>query len=313
MDSEDRVIAGDEPWVLIDASQGGEISFATAEPSAYPVLSQVITYRAEELPTFTDALLRFERETAIPLNRAHSVVTISGAVSGSIVAIGRSRWTISRSGLAGLFGRPATIINDVVANAWLTLGNVPNHRPLRANAPLDPSLPGRRLMLTIDCGVGAALIDINEDGAARVLDLEAGHMGFAPADEDEDQLLSALRRTPGGTSWERVLTLALDDPIWRTLPLSGRADYLARMARLQGSLAADLTLAYCSWGGVLLTGARVSIDPTARAAFDAGFSAKRAFRRLLLDTPCWKIEQREPGLRGGASLLARRLVESRAA
>ena len=48
----------DEPWVLIDASQAGKIAFATAEPSPAPVLSQVTAYPSENLPTFTDALLR---------------------------------------------------------------------------------------------------------------------------------------------------------------------------------------------------------------------------------------------------------------
>lgn len=308
------VSLADGPWVLIDASRAGEIAFATAEPSPTPVLSRIVTYRSGDLPTFTDALLRFERETGVPLNRAHSVVTIAGAISGSTVAIARSRWTISRSGLAGLFGRPATIINDVAAQAWSALADVPPHRTLRASRQLDLSRPGRRVMVTIDTGVGAALVDVDDAGIARVLDTEVGHTGFAPSDEDEDRLLAALRGTPGATSWERVLTMAPDDPLWATtFPRSGRADQMTRLARLQGSFAADLTLAYGAWAGIMITGARVTTDPTARAAFDAGFSAKRAFRRLLLETPCWKLEQQQQGLLGGASLLARRLRESRAA
>lgn len=306
--------AKDEPWVLIDASRAGEIAFATAEPSSCPVLSRTITYRSDELPTFTDGLLRFERETGIALNRATSVVTIAGATSGSTVAIARSRWSISRAGLAGLFGRPATIINDVAAQAWSALAAAPVHRPLRTTAPFDLRTAGRRVLITIDAGVGAALIDIDEAGIARVLDTEAGHVGFAPADDDEDRLLAALRRTAGPTSWERVLTLATDDPVWAAAwPRSRPAERTARLARLQGSFAGDLTLAYGAWGGTLMTGGRVMADAAACAAFDAGFAAKRAFRRLILDAPCWKIEQQNHGLRGGASLLARRLTERAAA
>lgn len=302
--------AGDEPWVLIDASRAGEIAFAVADPSPHPILGRTVTYRSDELPTFTDALLRFERETGIALDRAHSVVTIAGAIAGNTVAIARSRWAISRGGLAGLFGRPATIINDVVAQAWSALAAAPVHRPLRAAAPFDLSAAGRRVLITVDAGVGAALIDIDETGIARVLDTEAGHAGFAPADEEEDRLLAALRRTAGPTSWERVLTLSPDDAVWTAaLPRSGRAERLTRLARLQGSFAGDLTLAYGAWAGVMMTGARVAVDPAARAAFDAGFLGKRAFRRLLTEAPCWKLEGQDHGLRGGASLLARRVTE----
>ena len=306
--------AAAEPWVLIDASRAGEIAFATAEPSPSPTLSRPVVYRADELPTFTDALLRFERETGVALNRATSVVTIAGAISGSTVAIARSRWAISRGGLASLFGRPATIINDVAAQAWSALAAAPTHRPLRAAAPLDLTGPGRRVLITVDAGVGAALIDMDEGGIARVLDTEAGHAGFAPADEEEDRLLAALRRTAGPTSWERVLTLSPDDPVWDAAwPRSGRTERTARLSQLQGSFAGDLTLSYGAWAGAMLTGARVAADPAARAAFDAGFIAKRAFRRLLLEAPCWKLEQQDAGLRGGASLLARRMVERAAA
>lgn len=303
-----------EPWVLIDASRAGEIAFATAEPSPHPILGRTITYRSDELPTFTDGLLRFERETGVALNRATCVVTIAGAISGTTVAIARSRWAISRAGLTSLFGRPATIINDVVAQGWSALAAAPVTRPLRASAPFDLSKPGRRVLITVDAGVGAALIDIDEAGIARVLDTEAGHAGFAPADEEEDRLLAVLRRTAGPTSWERVLTLSPDDPVWtEAWPRSGRAERITRLARLQGSFAGDLTLTYGAWAGTMMTGGRVAVDPAARAAFDAGFTAKRAFRRLLLEAPCWKLESQDQGLRGGASLLARRLAERAAA
>lgn len=299
-------------WLLIDASRPGEVVMATAEPSATPRIERTMTYSAAEFPTFTNALQRFERDTGARLHGAECVLTIVGAVSGPVVTVARSRWTISSGGLEVMFGRPPTIINDMTARAWATLAAPPAARPIRRNEPLAPSSPGRRAIITVDDGVGAAIIDVGADGRAHVIDTEAGHAGFAPLDERDDRLLAALRRTGGATSWERVLTLSPEDPAWaQAMPGSARAERLAQLARLTGSFAGDLTLSFGAWRGVMLTGRRVGWASEGVAAFEQGFVAKRAFRRLLLDTPCWRLEQQDHVLRGATALLSRRYVEGR--
>lgn len=294
-------------WLLIDASQAGKVVIATAKPSAAPQVERAAAYEANEFPTFTNALQRFERDTGTRLYGADCVLTIAGAAAGSVIPIARSRWTISPNGLQVMFGRAPTIINDMTARAWATLAAPPSCRPIRRDAPLTPSAPGRRSIVTVDDGVGAAIIDVDTDGRAYVIDTEAGHAGFAPLDDREDRLLAALRRTGGATSWERVLTLSPEDAIWaEVMPGGSRAERVMQLARLIGSFAGDLTLSFGAWRGVMLTGRRVGSTVECAAAFEQGFVAKRAFRRLLLDTPCWKLEQQDHALRGAAALLSRR-------
>lgn len=297
-------------WIMIDASHHADVVIAAAEPSTTPRISTTRSYPVATLPTFTDSLLRFERETGITLNGAACVLTTAGVVNGSSIAIARSRWTISRDGLSVLFGQPVTVINDGAARAWAALAGVTATQALRGTAAPTFGMTGRRMLVIIDEGVGAAIIDIDAAGNARVLETEAGHMGFAPIDEEDDRLLAAMRRDGGATSWERALMLSPEDPIWTiALPGSSHTDRVRRHARLAGSFVGDLTLAYGSWQGALLVGKRAPHGRDVNAAFDAGFIAKRAFRRQLLDTPCWRLEQHDYVLRGAASLLARRHAE----
>lgn len=308
-------IAGERAnsWIVIDASRQAEVVIAAAEPGASPRITVTRSYPVATLPTFTDSLLRFERETGIALNGTTCVLTTAGVVSGSSVAIARSRWTISRGGLSVLFGQPVTVINDGTARAWAALAAGSTGQRLRGTAAADFGSPGRRVLVIVDEGVGAAIIDIDPAGSARVLETEAGHAGFAPIDEEDDRLLAALRSAGGATSWERALMLSHDDPVWTAaLPGSSRTDRVRRHARLLGSFVGDLTLAYGSWHGALLVGKRVPQGHDLSAAFEAGFLAKRAFRRQLLETPCWKLEQHDYVLRGGAALLGRRYAEQAA-
>ncbi len=297
-------------WLLIDASRPGEIALTAVQPAAAPRVGRAVCYPAAGLPTFTDALLRFERETGTALNRSTAVLTIAGAVSGKTIALARSRWTISRAGLASLFGRPAVIINEVAAKAWATLADPPKERPIRGAGFADFAGAGRYSLLSISEGVGAAIIDVDEAGVARVLDTEAGHTGFAPDDEADDRLTAALRRSGRAVSWERVLTLSPDDPAWTAAaPGEGRAERMLRLARLTGSFMGDLTLGHGAWSGAMLTGRRIGTDAASKAAFDGGFMGRRQFRRMLTETPCWQLDQQDSVLRGAAALLGRRHAE----
>lgn len=304
------------PWVLIDASRQGEIRFAAASSATVPEVGAIHRYDATTIPTFTDALLRFERDSGVRLLGSSSVLAVAGATATDTIPISRSRWTISRSGLTSLFGRPAIIINDVAAQAWAALDSRSGLRPLRGSGKPDFSVPGRHVLLTIDRGVGAALIDIAGNGDTRILECEAGHAGFAPLDDESDRLLHALRRAPGATSWERVLTLAPGDPVWNTalpaLPTAGRTEMQARLA---GAFAGDMVLASGAWRGVMLSGSLVPANADARwrAAFEAGFLARNAFRRLMTAAPCWRIDQQDSVLVGAAMLVARQTANGAAA
>ena len=59
--------SGVNPWLVIEASSEGVLRFATAMPSARPRIADVHQVEIAGVPTFNDALPRFERERGIPL------------------------------------------------------------------------------------------------------------------------------------------------------------------------------------------------------------------------------------------------------
>ena len=109
---------GASAWLLVEASSQGVLRFATAEPSSRPRLTDIYELDIAGVPTFTDALQTYEREKGIRLRGMQCAMAIAGASSGEAISLVRSRWTISRGGLAAFFGTEPVILNDVAARAW---------------------------------------------------------------------------------------------------------------------------------------------------------------------------------------------------
>lgn len=299
----------DTPCVLIDASHRGEIRFAITWPGRSQRLEEVRGYATEGMTTFTEALLRYERETGIRLRDHDGLAAVSGAVSGHAIPIARSRWTISRDGLAAIFKSAPVIINDVAARAWALRTTSPRADNLRGTS--QPSLTNntRHALLMVEEGLGCAVIDVDHLGIARILESEAGHLDFSPSNDDEDALLRAMRDATGGQpSWEQILLLERDDTVlrraWPAMTETGRAQGIGA---LLGRFTANVILSAGAWNGVFISGrtaSKVLAGPEGRAAFDASLSARRTFRRIIAAAPCWRIEQHEPVLTGGAALVA---------
>jgi len=79
------------PWLLIEASAEGILRFATTMPSPRPRISEVRQINVAGVPTFTDALQRYERETGIALQGLQCAMAIAGAASGETISLVRSR------------------------------------------------------------------------------------------------------------------------------------------------------------------------------------------------------------------------------
>lgn len=291
------------PWFVIDASHQGELRITHVVPGRRPTAAAVQSYAAADLPTFTDGLLRYERDTGVPLRDSNSVLAIAGAATGDSIPVARSRWTISRSGIAAILGRPPIIVNEVAAQAWATRHVAPVTRPIRGSAPLNLSDRGRFAFLNIGDGVGAALIDIDDRGRVHITDSEAGHLDFAPSSEAETAFARACCPI-GLPSWEQLLVFEPSGSIGL-----GDADgsVVARVqAGLLGRYAANLILAFGAWRGALLTGPRVAqiVERDRTGAFDAAFNQRPSFRRLMSQAGCWQIKQQEAVITGCVALIA---------
>jgi glucokinase len=299
--------AVDVPWLMIDASLEGILRYASAMPSKHPVLSPVRQIDIRGIPTFTDALQRLERESGLRLGGVDCAIAICGALSGESLALMRSRWTISRSGLSALFQRPATILNNAAARAWAIGSGSATISNIRGVGAPNLSSPGRYVMINIDQGLGACVIDVDLGGTVRILESEAGHTHFVPSCENEEKLARAVRGSATLASWENVLLLDPKSPVWREADPNLGEDARERMlGSMIGRFIVNLTYVYGAWQGLLLTGRRTSIlsQPAVKSAFETAFNDRRKFSRLIAACPVWRVEQNDAVLIGSAQCLA---------
>jgi glucokinase len=299
--------SGVSPWLLIEASREGVLRFATVIPSARPRVGDIHEVEIAGVPTFTDALQRFERERGVPLRGLQCAMAIAGAASGETISLVRSRWTISRAGLQAVFGTDAVILNDVAARAWATRSGTANIEPLRGVAVPSLSRPGRYGMIMVEEGVGAAIVDVDRESGIRVLETEAGHMDFSPTNEREEGLARAVRGTAAAVSWEMMLMLDRHDPIWsKACPDMLEGERPRLQAALLGRFAINLMHTFGAWQGIMLTGSRAGrmLESGNRVYFDSPFATRRNFSRLIIGAPAWRVDQHEAVLTGAAERLA---------
>jgi glucokinase len=301
------VASGVCPWLLIEASREGVLRFATAMPSPRPRIADIHEVEIAGVPTFTDALQRFERERGIPLRGLQCAMAIAGAASGETISLVRSRWTISRAGLHAVFGTQPVILNDVAARAWATRSGTANIELLRGSGAPNLDRPGRYGMIMVEEGVGAAIVDVDRDSGVRVLETEAGHTDFSPANEREEKLAKAIQRTASVVTWEMMLMLDRHDPAWgQACPDLLEAERPRLQAALLGRFAIMQMHNFGAWQGIMITGTRAGrmLEVRNRVYFDSAFSTRRNFSRLLIGAPAWRVDQHEAVLTGAAERLA---------
>lgn len=286
-------------WVLADASTAGVVRFGSTTVGSNRIES-IVSLSGDAHATFTDALLTYERESGQSLRGAECVLAIPAPPTGDAIPVARSRWTISRSGLNAMFGRPVSVINDVAATAWSLLGATPSKLEHLAGPPFDFTKPGRWAVILIDEGVNAAALDITEDGRCHVTDGEGGHAGFSPFDDSEVELMRQLRQRYQHVSWEMALNGG-----WQEQHASN-AERDAWVG-LAGAFVGDCVLQLGAWSGVILTGRHVAglRDPRKQALFARRLGEKSRHGRFIAAGSRAFLPVRDP-LAGALSLLTAR-------
>jgi glucokinase len=286
-------------WVLADASTAGVVRFGSTTAGSTRIES-IVSLQGDAHPTFTDALLTYERESGISLRGAECVLAVPAPPAGDAIPVARSRWTISRSGLNAMFGRPVAVINDVAATAWSLLGQGPTKLEQFGGPAFDFTKPGRWAVVMIDDGVNAAALDVTEDGRCHVTDGEAGNAGFSPSDDNEIELLRKLRQRNLHVSWELALNAG-----WA----EGHAPTAEReaWAGLAGAFVGDCVLQLGAWSGIILTGRHVAAlrDPRRQSLFVRRLEEKSRYGRFIAGGSRAFLSIRDP-LAGGLSLLTAR-------
>ena len=192
------IIAGD--------TGGTKTVLALCEDDGTVVREQM--YHCAEFPSLEAIVERFLGEAGRPAIRA-GCFGIAGPVVNGVVQTTNLPWTITAAGLsAKLGGAPVALLNDLQATALGTLV-LPetSFAVLQAGtAPARTAPNGSIAVIAPGTGLGEALL--YHDGLRyRALPSEAGHADFAPATDEQIELLRFLRTRHGGhVSYERVLS-----------------------------------------------------------------------------------------------------------
>lgn len=258
------------------------------------------TLSSEGIATFTDALLTYERESGMSLRGAECVLAVPAPPTGDAIPVARSRWTISRSGLNAMFGRPVAVINDVAAMAWSLLADGAGKIEPFGGPRFDFTKAGRWAVVLLDDGVNTAALDVAEDGRCHVVDGEAGHAGFSPGDDAEIALMRSLRQRHAHISWELALNAGWSEPH------ASAADREA-WAGMAGAFVGDSIMQLGAWSGVILAGRHCATlrDPARQRAFARRLEEKSRYGRFLAAGSRAFLTVRDP-LAGGLSLLTAR-------
>jgi len=264
---------------------------------------------------------------------------VAGPVVGDESILTNLPWSVDADALERDLGiRDILFLNDLEATAYgLTLLAGDRLATLHAGRPRGST----RAVIAAGTGLGAAILS-EAEGLPRALPTEAGHVDFAPRDEEEDAFLAWLRARHGRVSVERVVSgpglVAVyeflrdsgrrDEPAWLAERLAATEDKgevisaaalagevaiceeaLARFVSAYGAASGNLALSCLSMGGLYVGGGIApDILPALRdGRFRAAFLEKGRMREILADVPIRVILEPRAALLGAAqrALMAR--------
>ncbi|MDO6414994.1 glucokinase [Sphingomonas sp. BIUV-7] len=283
-------------------------------------------YRTADYPSFEAAYRHYA--ASIDMQAAHGVFALAGPVGREEVKLTNSPWVLRPAGLAERLGlESARLINDFEAIATAVGAFGPeDFRRLDGGAF---ELPSDGVVSIVGPGSGLGVASIHfSGGQPRVVPCEGGHVGFAPADEVDIQMLRFLLGRYPRVSAERFVSgpglvqihIALANlenraivppeqvSLWEAAQSGQDLHAFASMERwlmLLGTVAGDIALAQGA-GAVVLAG---GILPRIGDKLDTGlllsrFRAKGRFETMMHAIPVAMINHPEPGLFGAATVLA---------
>jgi glucokinase len=254
---------------------------------------------------------------------------LAGVVRNGHVSITNRAWDFSIDEVRELLGLERLLaVNDFEAISW-ALPELGREDVVDVGGKRAAMLPqhGTVVVLGPGTGLGVSALQINSRGPI-VFATEGGHVGLAPGDDEEMQILRCLQQRFGRVSYERVLsgqglsnlysilcTLA-DRESNGTSPeeitraaLDGTDEMSMRAVRLfcelLGGFAGDAALMFGAWDGVYLAGGLVTalIDPLRTGPFRQRFEDKGRFAQVLAAVPTAAIVRSDLGLVGAACAL----------
>lgn len=292
-------------------------------------------YASGDFTDFTALLKHFAADAAA---QSHEFVALSAACIGVAGPVDQGTakvtnlpWTLDAAELsAELDGIPVTLVNDFAAAAAGTIALGPSDMQCLQAGSVDPAAP--RAVLGAGTGLGVAAL-IPGGGGWTVLPSEGGHIAFAPADPQQDELWQWLYRREPRVSAERLLSGSGLADIYRwTLARDGTRDEAGLLAMADpacaisaraiaqtesaaahavelfcaifGAFAGDVALLYGARGGVYIAGG-IAVHLRAllsNSRFLKSFNAKGVHAALMHTLPLHVVTEPRLGLLGAIAL-----------
>lgn len=320
------------PLVILAADIGGthaRFQLARIDDGGLVVLDEA-TLPVAAHRTAEDALAAFiGRSSPAAIDRAS--LAVAGPIEGRSARLTNARWRIDADAIARRWDiGDVALCNDFEAaavglalvdpSACIAL-QTPDTRPDPATAD-----GGQRLLIGAGTGLGVAYL-IGERTGVRVIAGEGGHVGFAPANDEQVVLLAHLRPALGRVTAEHLLSGAGLARLYGFacrrnggVPDDVRDQGAAAVARrfsagdahavhalqlfasIFGAVAGDHALSVLATGGVFVAGGIAPRFPGlfADGGFVEAFRAKGAQSALMARMPVHLVCDDRLGLRGAA-------------
>lgn len=241
-----------------------------------------------------------------------AVLAVAGPVHGSTAAFTNLGWQADAPALRERFGFASVrLVNDVACAARGAAVSLPDDVVSLQSAPRREH--ARHGLVSVGTGLGVAYWHTT----AAIEASEAGHTGFAPANDWDRALLDFLQDDAVRVTWEhalsgsglaRVAAFVSGTPCDDGAQVSRRADHgdpyalesIRQFSRLLGVFTGDLVLSAPVTGGVLLAGGVIAGlgDRFDGDAFIAGFRDKAAVSTQTAAVPVWRTADTALALRG---------------
>ncbi len=318
------------PDVLLADVGGTNLRLVLADAEHGVDHASLVSLRVAEHPSLEAAARGYLRAHGAKPEVA--VFAVAGRVEQGHAQITNHPWQIDCTALRALLQIPRIkLVNDFAAmGASLAALGAEDMAAIGPGLPeLAASSDGCFAVLGPGTGLGATAV-LRRGGRWLVMETEGGHIGFAPQDALEIELLRVLAARFGRVSNERLicgsgllnLYRALGEVRGEPAPAltpeavtsdALRGDVLAlaaleRFALILGGVAGDLVLAYGAWDGVLLAGGLIpQLLPRLRGGdFRARFTGKGRFGATLERIPSAAIMHAQPGLLGALAIASMR-------
>jgi glucokinase len=278
----------------------------------------------DDFPAPGEAIAAFLKEQADHVPR-HGAIAIAAPTGANSVQLTNSGWRFDRQALEASLGLTRMIlVNDLAAQARAVM-DAPETELRRIGDPLLTRFEGTVAVVGPGTGLGVARLEIGE--TRTVAATEGGHVGFAPNDEVELELLRLWRPHLGRVTNEHAVSGPGLVRVYRGLgalndqhvePIEGpeimrralaKADNLCmeavdRFAKILGAVCADIVLAQGARSLALVGGIPESMLPILhKGGFRARFEQRGPGGSFLSSVPSVFVASPDLGLKGSFAWL----------